>query len=304
MRVLVTWGSKLGGTEGIARIVAEALRDARIDVELRVAGDVDAVHGFDAVIVGGGLYANRWHRDARRFVARHAAELRRVPVWMFSSGPLDDSAARAPIPPVTQVAVLMERVGAIGHATFGGRLAPDAKGFPARAMAKKLAGDWRDPERIRAWAAELAAQLPSASPAAPVEHPGRSVRRLVAHAVGAWAASAAVVAGALAAGGPRAAIVLHAIAAPLIFAVIARHYFVARGAREPLPAALAFTAIAGVLDAALAWALVQRGATLLGSIAGTALALLLIFVATWSVGGIVSTLPWPKREPAGAMPAA
>jgi len=45
----------------------------------------------------------------------------------------------------------MERVGARGHITFGGRLSPDAKGFPASAMAKNRAGDWRDPAQVRAW---------------------------------------------------------------------------------------------------------------------------------------------------------
>jgi hypothetical protein len=30
------------------------------------------------------------------------------------------------------------------------------QGFPASAMAKTHAGDWRDPERIRGWAAEVA----------------------------------------------------------------------------------------------------------------------------------------------------
>jgi hypothetical protein len=43
---------------------------------------------FDAAIVGGALYANRWNRDARRFISRHDSALRRMPSWCFSSGPL------------------------------------------------------------------------------------------------------------------------------------------------------------------------------------------------------------------------
>jgi hypothetical protein len=61
---------------------------------------------------------------------------------------------------------MANRVGALGHATFGGRLAADAKGFPARAMAKKRAGDWRDPAQIGAWAADIARALPFARPGA------------------------------------------------------------------------------------------------------------------------------------------
>ena len=79
--------------------------------------------------------------------------------WAFSSGPLDDSASHATIPPVKGVQALMQRVGARGHATFGGRLAPDAKGYPASMLAKKRAGAWRDPAEVRAWATAIAAEL-------------------------------------------------------------------------------------------------------------------------------------------------
>jgi menaquinone-dependent protoporphyrinogen oxidase len=87
------------------------------------------------------------------------------PVFFFSSGPLDGSATQNDIPPTAQVKKLMGRVGATEHATFGGRLPADAKGFPASAMAKHLSGDWRDPEQVRAWARRLAASLGAAKAA-------------------------------------------------------------------------------------------------------------------------------------------
>ncbi len=107
-----------------------------------------SVSGYDAVVVGGALYAFRWHLDARRFVRRFAGDLRGRPTYLFSSGPLDGSAAEHEIPPIKGVQALMDAVGAKGHMTFGGRLAPDAKGFPSSTMAKKHAGDWRDPEHV------------------------------------------------------------------------------------------------------------------------------------------------------------
>ncbi|HEY0705866.1 MAG TPA: hypothetical protein VGG33_03670, partial [Polyangia bacterium] len=111
--------------------------------------------------------------------------LRRRPVWFFSSGPLDDSASKSEIPPVKSVARLMAMVRARGHATFGGRLAPEARGFIAGAMAKNHPGDWRDPPHIRAWAAETATCLHGLppreirdAPTAPSSWPGeRSTRR-------------------------------------------------------------------------------------------------------------------------------
>jgi menaquinone-dependent protoporphyrinogen oxidase len=98
MRVLVAWGSKRGGTEGIARIIADELRTLGVEAALAPASEVREVRGYGAAIVGGALYANRWHRDARRLVARHIADLRRIPVWLFSSGPLDASATSCSAP--------------------------------------------------------------------------------------------------------------------------------------------------------------------------------------------------------------
>jgi menaquinone-dependent protoporphyrinogen oxidase len=242
MRILITWGSKRGGTEGIARLIGEVLEEKGFTVELLPPGQAARARGFDAAIVGGALYANRWHASARRFVNRREQDLRRVPVWFFSSGPLDDSAQQSDIPPVKQVSVLMERVGAQGHMTFGGRLARDARGFPASAMARTHAGDWRQPERIRAWAHGVAAELPVARPGIVVAQPGRSAARLLLHGLAGWGLSAALMV-LLLKMGLTAALWLHAMLAPLVFVGVAHHYFGARGAHDPLPAALSFTGI-------------------------------------------------------------
>ena len=129
-------------------MLADVLAAKGIEVVATPAAEVREVEAFDGAIVGGALYANRWPASVRHFVNRHSEGLRRIPVWFFSSGPLDDSADQAVIPPTRQVAVLAERVGAQDHVTFGGRLAPDAHGFPASAMAKTRSGDWRNPDRI------------------------------------------------------------------------------------------------------------------------------------------------------------
>jgi menaquinone-dependent protoporphyrinogen oxidase len=167
MRILVVHGSKRHGTEGIAQIVAETLRDAGFTADLIGAAEAGDVSGYDAVIVGGGLYAGHWHRDARRFVQRQAAALKQRPVWLFSSGPLDRSAVDGHIPPTPQVRRLLDRVGARGHVTFGGFLAPDARGLLAGAMAKRHAGDWRDAGQIRNWARGIADSLIAAAAPAP-----------------------------------------------------------------------------------------------------------------------------------------
>ena len=159
MRVLVTYGSSRGGTEGLAGAVADGLRECGLEVDVLPPKRVRDISGYDAVVVGGALYLFRWHRAARWFVRRHAAALRQRPTYFFSSGPLDDSAASTDIPPAAGVRSLMEQTGARSHETFGGRLLPDARGIPASAMAKNLSGDWRDPARVRNWARQIAREL-------------------------------------------------------------------------------------------------------------------------------------------------
>lgn len=158
MTVLVVYGSKRRGTEGIAEIVGTALREDGLAVDVIPASRYRNIDGYDAVIVGSGLYRGRWHRRSVRFVKKHTGQLLRLPVWFFSSGPLDDSAHTSDIPPVPEVKALMTRVGARGHVTFGGRVAAKFRGFPASAS-HRHARDWRDPGQIVHWARMVGSEL-------------------------------------------------------------------------------------------------------------------------------------------------
>ncbi|HEY5920283.1 MAG TPA: flavodoxin domain-containing protein [Kofleriaceae bacterium] len=162
--VLVAYGSTRAGTREIASAIAETMLNEGIDAELADATHVEDVNEYDAVIIGGALYMNRWHRAARKLVNDHVEELRERPVWLFSSGPLDDSANQRALPPTHQIEKLMARIGARDHIVFGGRLTPDAEGFMAGAMAKKMAGDWREWHKIRAWAKQVAHEILDAEP--------------------------------------------------------------------------------------------------------------------------------------------
>lgn len=165
MRILVTYGSKRHATEGIARVIGDALTDAGHAVDVRPPRGIESLAAWDAVVIGGALYADRWHRDARRFVERHLDELEQMPVWFFSSGPLGDAHQAPGIPPTKQVARLMARVGARGHVTFGGALDREPGGLIAGAMARNgMGGDWRDMDAVQRWAGEVARSLDGIAP--------------------------------------------------------------------------------------------------------------------------------------------
>uniref|UniRef100_A0AAU2UXD5 Flavodoxin domain-containing protein n=1 Tax=Streptomyces sp. NBC_00003 TaxID=2903608 RepID=A0AAU2UXD5_9ACTN len=157
---LVVYGTKYGSTQEIAQSIGDVFRKEGLVVDVRRAADVRDISPYGTVVVGGGLYANRWHRDARRFTRRHRHALRDRSLWLFSSGPLDPSAAARDIPPVPGVRRIADRLGARGHTTFGGRLDDTANGRIARMIVKSgKGGDFRDFEQIAAWASGIAGEL-------------------------------------------------------------------------------------------------------------------------------------------------
>lgn len=158
-RVLVAHGSVRGGTAQIAEWIADELRTCGHDVDVRPAGGRGQLAGYDAIVLGGALYMNRWHRGARRMARLQRRALSRVPLWLFSSGPLETVPRDSEPRPVRAVARTAARLGAVGHTVFGGRLTPDARGPIAARMARTMAGDWRDEPAVRAWAREVSVTL-------------------------------------------------------------------------------------------------------------------------------------------------
>jgi menaquinone-dependent protoporphyrinogen oxidase len=170
MKVLVVFGSERGGTAGLAEMIGAAFRREGWIAEVRDAKVPGSAADADVVVVGGALYLNRWHRDARRFVREHRAQLSTRPVWLFSSGPLDRSARTGDVAAVAQVQALARDIEARGHMTFGGRLEPAARGLFVRAMARRSSGDWRDEQHVAEWAREICgtmARLLAPQPGAP-----------------------------------------------------------------------------------------------------------------------------------------
>ncbi|MBN9101050.1 MULTISPECIES: flavodoxin domain-containing protein [unclassified Pseudonocardia] len=164
--VLVAYASKMGGTAGIAATVAEELRARGVSADVMSAADVHDVEGYGTVVLGSALYIRRWRPDAVRFLKRHARALRDRDVWLFQSGPCGQDAVDPDQPEPANVARLRRSIDARPPVTFGGVLDPaTARGFLARRMASgELAGDFRDPERIRRWAAGIGAAVNAVHP--------------------------------------------------------------------------------------------------------------------------------------------
>ncbi|MET0420019.1 MAG: flavodoxin domain-containing protein [Actinoplanes sp.] len=180
MTVLVAYGTTGGGTGEIAGWIAEELRGAGLTVDLIPAGDVGDVSGYRALILGSAVYAAGWQSSARHFAKRFAGQFTDRPVWLFSSGPLDTSADQGPTPPGPHAQAAMAGLPAHEHVTFGGRMTSEARGwlgFVARRAAREgHAGDFRNPERVRSWARDVAATLTAAGTSGPGTRPSGALR--------------------------------------------------------------------------------------------------------------------------------
>jgi menaquinone-dependent protoporphyrinogen oxidase len=158
MRVLVAHGSKMGGTEELARAVGEKLTTLGCTVTVADAAEAREAERYDAIVIGSSLYAGRWKGSCVRLLKHLAAECYQGPVWLFHSGPLGDEAdVSQPLP--RKVEHLAAQLDTRDVVTFGGRLEEHPSGFIAKAMAKDMAGDWRNWDHVSAWAVEIADEL-------------------------------------------------------------------------------------------------------------------------------------------------
>ena len=155
-RVLVTVASKHGATQAIGQTIGDVLEEMGLDVDRRTPEDVHHLSGVDAVVLGSAVYAGRWVAAAAELADRLGDELRDLPVWVFSSGPLGDP----PTPDGTGPAIqeVVGRLDPRDHQVFAGALDRDGLSLGERAVVKVVRapyGDYRDWEAVTAWATSI-----------------------------------------------------------------------------------------------------------------------------------------------------
>jgi menaquinone-dependent protoporphyrinogen oxidase len=181
-RVQVVYASRHGGSEGIANRIAEVLRTQGADAEAADAASNPDPAGFDAYVIGSGVYLGKWLQDGIAFVQQHQEALAAKPVWLFSSGPVSEvsddpaQALEAALGPATgpgsgghrKLDELSTAIRPRDHRVFGGRHDP---ADPPRTTMERIvrmipaanralpAGDFRDWQRVDAWATEIAEGL-------------------------------------------------------------------------------------------------------------------------------------------------
>lgn len=184
--VLVVYGSRHGGTRGIAERIGEVLRADGLATSVTATDSVSGVGDADAIIVGSGVYMGSWLKEAVAFLERNQAALAGRAVWLFSSGPLRGSSGEKDgADPLADALGPEEGPGSGGrrklaelsatihpreHRVFYGAFDPSQA---PRALSERLVrmmpaskgllppGDFREWDEIEAWAREISASLRS-----------------------------------------------------------------------------------------------------------------------------------------------
>jgi menaquinone-dependent protoporphyrinogen oxidase len=160
VNVLVTAAGKHGSTEAIGREIELGLRARAVYAEFYPPDEVKSLDEYDAVIIGSAVYGGHWIQPATTFVDTHSAALRKLPVWLFSSGPIGDPPK--PAPESIDVERILHATGAREHRVFSGRIEHAELSFVERAMVKAVHaddGDYRDWTAVRDFAFEIADEL-------------------------------------------------------------------------------------------------------------------------------------------------
>jgi menaquinone-dependent protoporphyrinogen oxidase len=133
--IAIVYASKHGTTAKVAARIADALGGA-ILIDLNATPSPD-LSGFDAVVVGGPVYAGHGTAQVKTFAAARAAELATKPLALFAVGMEPDPAKRE-----AEIADNFPeslRAHALGSWFVGGEFLFENMGFFEKAIIKRIA---------------------------------------------------------------------------------------------------------------------------------------------------------------------
>ena len=163
---LVVYESRSGSTGEIAACVGDVLTKDNASLDVREISEIDDVSGYDRVVVGSAIRYDRWSPGAIKFVKANQQTLSKVPVAYFFTclalaKPSPEAQRKAAVY-AHQLWSLAPAVKPVSIGRFAGVLnfakAPWPDKFVLRALSMATGireGDYRDWQRIQAWAAKL-----------------------------------------------------------------------------------------------------------------------------------------------------
>ena len=167
--VLVAYATEHGSTKGVAERIAARLAEAGAQVDARPVDDVHDLAGYDAVVLGSGVYNQSWIPSATEFLRANSAALAARPVWLFSVGVFGDThrgigklMRREP----REIGEFQDAIHPRGYRVFAGAIQRHQWPLPSRLLFHAFGGrlgDNRDWPEIEGWAKSIAGMLKNPS---------------------------------------------------------------------------------------------------------------------------------------------
>jgi len=172
MKVVVAYASDHGSTKGVAGEIADRLTAAGMLVDLNPIDELDAIEGYDAVVLGSAIHNRAWLPQAAAFVQAHRGELAVRPVWLFSVSSVGDTNSffgpqvgqlmRRMRKESKEIAGFRTALRARDHRNFTGAVERSHWNLAGHVFLKACGGsygDHRDWKDIDLWADHIARQL-------------------------------------------------------------------------------------------------------------------------------------------------
>jgi menaquinone-dependent protoporphyrinogen oxidase len=168
-RILVTYASRTGSTEEVAKAIGKTLSESGAQVDVLAMQDVKDLAPYRAVVAGSAIRKSKWLPEAAEFIKTHRVALSQKPFAMFTVcitlAMSNTDQYRSAVS--SWVAPVRAQVKPMSEAFFAGML--DFNRLPLNWDTLKLRatvalgifpkGDRRDFAAIRDWAASLARTL-------------------------------------------------------------------------------------------------------------------------------------------------
>jgi menaquinone-dependent protoporphyrinogen oxidase len=170
MKVLVTYATAHGSTAEVGAEIGRILSEKGLVVEVVNVKEVRTVDGYDALVIGSAVHNGAWLPEFNAFLKAFADKLERVPVylWLSCIRVLEQYGEQH----VKEYYInygLLEKLNVQDVAVFPGKLdlaASDwnerwtlAARYDGATWPSSFDGDFRDWDKIRAWANQVAAWL-------------------------------------------------------------------------------------------------------------------------------------------------
>ena len=164
-KILVAYATKYGATAEIAAKIGQVLDGAGLQADVVPVKQVKDLEPYGAAVLGSSIYIGAWRKELVKFLNDNEKWLADHPLWLFSSGPM------GPGDPVEllkgwkspkKLQPLLDRIKPRDVAVFHGAVDTQKMNAFEKWAIKNIkapTGDFRDWDKISAWARGIADQL-------------------------------------------------------------------------------------------------------------------------------------------------